>query len=107
LFEGAEYPPHLSRGEPLAEKPDVIPVFKGCLEIPAHKGIPVRGKQRPLGVEVVIPGEDILLPEVLLGLWADAWDVDKGSFQHGITLFFLSQKSTFFGSSEKQRLCLP
>lgn len=69
---------------------DVVPVFKRGLQILTDKGIPIPRKGSLLITEKVFPGEDAMLPEMLLSLWSNARNMDKGVLKQLSFLFSLS-----------------
>ena len=51
-----------------------------------HKCGPARRKGCLLVPEKISPGKDALLPEILLGFWADAGNMNEGALQQRLLL---------------------
>jgi hypothetical protein len=55
-------------------------IFQGDFKLPADNGIPVRGEDRFLMIQEILPGSDAPVPKMLLGFWPDSSEMDKGVF---------------------------
>jgi hypothetical protein len=67
--------------EPVFEKKNIVSVLNRFLQNLTHKGIPASGKVLLLCSKIMLPGKNAPLPEALLGLGSDAWDMDKCVFE--------------------------